>query len=402
MSLAPRPIDAKTGMPYAHRVTRIAGAGSRAWRIHDLASEAKAEGRDVIDLTIGDPDFDTPKAIVDAAVASMRQGRTHYIDMAGIPPLREAIARRQHRLTGQVVDPDDVVVVPGAQCGLFSTLQCLAGEGDEVVMLEPTYATYEAVVGACGARAISVPLSPDRGFHIDPQDLAAAITPRTRAILMNFPHNPTGAMITKDELAAIADVCHRRDIWLVSDEVYGSLTYGERHYSPATTPGLEDRTVVVDSLSKSHAMTGWRLGWVIARGELASHLYNLLLCQLYGCPPFVQDAAVTALTREYDEIDAMRAEFAARRTLVAERVNAMPTVSCLPPEGGMFLMIDIRATGLGSVDFAFRLFEAEGLALMPGVGFGPSGEGHLRLSLSSPRAVLDDACRRLERFLGTL
>ncbi len=402
MSPPLRPIDAKTGMPYAHRVTWVGGEGSRAWRIHDLASEAIAEGQDVIDLTIGDPDFDTPTAIVDAAVTSMRAGRTHYTDMAGIPPLREAIAERQQRLTGQVVDPDDVVVVPGAQCGLFSTLQCLAGPGDEVVMLEPTYATYEALVGASGARAVNVPLSPERGFHIDPADLAAAITPRTRAILMNFPHNPTGVMITKDELAAIAEVCHQRDIWLVSDEVYGSLTYGERHHSPATTPGLEDRTVVVDSLSKSHAMTGWRLGWAIGQGELASHLYNLLLCQLYGCPPFIQDAAVIALSREYEEIDVMRAEFAARRTLVAERVNDMPLAACLPPEGGMFLMIDIRATGLGSVDFAFRLFEAEGLALMPGVGFGPSGEGHLRLSLSSPRPVLDDACARLARFLGTL
>jgi len=397
-----RPVDDASGLPFSHLVAGIEGDGSHTWDVHVRARELEAEGRDVILLSVGDPDFDTPRAIVDAAVASLRAGRTHYTAMVGIPSLREAIARRHETLTGHKADPNAVVVLPGAQCALFSTMLCLAQPGDEVIVLEPMYVTYEGVIGASGARLVQVPLRSERGFHVDPADLAAAVTPRTRAVLINFPHNPSGATITAEELDGVAEVCRGNDLWLVSDEVYATLTYGKPHRSPVALPGMAERTVVIDSLSKSHAMTGWRIGWAIAPGRLAHHLSNLSLCMLYGCPPFIQDAAVVALEREFDEVAAMRTEFRARRDRVVEMIAAMPLARCTPPEGSMFLMIDIRETGLASEDFAFRLVEAEGVSLLPCDGFGPSAVGHLRLSLSAPMERLEEACRRLERFLRGL
>ena len=389
-------------MPYAELVERIGGEGARTWEVHGRARELEDAGRDVILLSVGDPDFDTPPAIVDAAVDSLRRGRTHYTSMVGIPPLREAIARRHKALTGHDADPEAVIVMSGAQCALFAIMLCLAQAGDEVIVPEPMYVTYEGVMGATGATMVQVPLRSERRFHLDPADVAAAITPRTRAVLINFPHNPTGATITAQELEGVAALCREHGLWLVSDEVYATLTYEGPHRSPVSLPGMAERTVVVDSLSKSHAMTGWRLGWAIAPGDLAHHLENLALCMLYGCPPFVQDAAVVALGREFAEIDAMRAEFRARRDRVAARVNAMPRARCIVPEGSMFLMIDVRDSGLGSTDFAMRLLEAEGVSVLPAEGFGPSARGYLRMSLSAPIAVLDEACDRLERFLRGL
>ena len=396
------PLDSKTGLRYSSVVERISGEGSRAWDIHTRAGEMEEAGRDIIFLSIGDPDFDTPPPIVDAVVDSLRRGRTHYTAMAGIPPLREAIAARHERLTGQTVDADAVVVTAGAQCGLFSAMLCLAGPGDEVIVPEPMYVTYEAVVGVTGARLVQVPLRGERGFHLDPDDLAAAITPRSRVLLLNFPHNPTGAILTADELHAVADIARRHDLWVISDEVYATLTYDQPHRSIVSCAGMAERTVIVDSLSKSHAMTGWRLGWTISPGDMPAHLSNLALCMLYGCPPFIQDAAVTALTHEFDEIGVMRAAFRERRDLLVERINAMDRVRCLKPEGSMFLMIDVRESGLGSIDFAERWLDAEGVCALPCDGFGPSGEGYLRISLSASVEVLEEVCARLERFVRGL
>ena len=396
------PLDGQTGMRYAPIVERTAGQGSRAWEIHDRAQKMKDAGRDIIFLSIGDPDFDTPPPIVDALVESLARGRTHYTAMSGILPLREAIAARHRELTGHKVDAGAVVVTAGAQCGLFSAMLCLAGPGDEVIVPEPMYVTYEAVVGVTAARLVQVPLRGENGFHLDPDDLAAAVTPRSRVILLNFPHNPTGATLTAEELEAIADIAKRHDLWVISDEVYGTLTYDQPHRSIVALPGMAERTVVVDSLSKSHAMTGWRLGWTISPGDLPGHLSNLALCMLYGCPPFIQDAAVTALSREFDEIAVMRAAFRERRDLLVERINAMPRIGCRKPEGSMFLMIDVRESGLGSMDFAWRLLEAHGVSTLPCDGFGPSGEGYLRIALSSPLAELREFCDRLERMLRGL
>jgi len=401
MNLPCRPVDRDSGLAFARRVALVAGKGSRAWDVHTRGRVLADEGRDVIFLSVGDPDFETPAPIVEAAVGALRAGRTHYTWMGGIPPLREAIAAR-YRARGIAVSADRIMVTPGAQNALFATMLCLVEAGDEVIVPEPAYVTYEAVVGATGARMVTVPLDGERGFHLDPSRVAAAVGPRTRAVLLNSPHNPTGAVIGEEALGALAAICRDRGLWLVSDEVYATLTYEVPHRSPLALADMAGRTAVVDSLSKSYAMSGWRLGWVVAPAALMPHLEALSQCMLYGCPPFIQDAAVVALTHEFAEIEAMRAAFRARRDRVVGRLNAMPYLGCRPPEAGMFAMLDVRATGLSAHDFAFRLVETEGVSLLPGDGFGPSAEGYVRLSLTAPSEVLDAACDRIARFVAGL
>lgn len=402
----PRPIrlrEAANGLVYSSLVERVADEGSRAWDVHLRGRELEAEGQDVIFLGVGDPDFDTPAEITQAAIDALHAGRTHYPGSAGIPELRAAIARYRIERTGQPVEAEQVIVCPGAQNGLYVTLACLVEAGDEVIVLNPAYATYQATVRSSGAEPVGVPLRAENDFHLDPADLAAAVTPRTRAILINFPHNPTGAMVEAEELAALAEICQANDLWLISDEVYAEVTYdGRTQRSPALVPGLADRTVVVDSLSKSHAMTGWRIGWIIAPGGMADHINNVMQCMLYGCAMFIQDAAVTAVSHQFQEASAMRAEFGIRRDAISARINAIPRLACVPPEGGMFLMIDIRETGIDSLTFANRLVEEEKVVLLAGSSFGASAEGFLRLSLTSPRAKLEEACERLARFTARL
>ena len=390
------------GLRYASTVARISGEGAQAWRAHFLAEQMAQQGRDVIFLSIGDPDFDTPRPIVDAAVEALRSGRTHYTGFAGTPELRAAIAQRHGDLFGQEIDPAQIVVVSGGQAGLYITMMCLAEFGDEVIVPEPMYATYEAVVRSTGADLVRLPLARDKGFHLDIDALRAAITPKTKVVLVNFPHNPTGAMLSAQEAEGLAEICIEHDLWLVSDEVYATLTYSDQFRSPATLDGMAERTCVISSLSKSHAMPGWRLGWVLAPGDLPKHLRNAVQCVLFGSPPFVQDAAVVAVSRDYDELVAMREEFRIRRDLIVARFEAMARVRCVAPEGGMFAFIDVRESGLDSNTFALRLVEAEAVSTLPGGGFGPSGEGYLRLSLTAPREQIVEGLDRIERFVTGL
>ena len=239
-------------------------------------------------------------------------------------------------------------------------------------MPEPAYATYEAVVGASGARMVSVPLDPGRGFHPDLAALSAAVTRHTRAIWINTPHNPTGAVLTVEEIAAIGELCRRHDLWLVCDEVYEDLAFARPHVSPWSLPGLGERTVVVSSLSKSHALPGFRLGWIIGPPELARHLFDLLLCMTYGSPPFIQDGALAALAGDLPEVAALREDYRRRAKLVSGMLKAAPNCRVTEPEGGMFVLFDIARTGLGAPEFAHRLLDREGVAVLPCDGFGPS------------------------------
>src|SRR5277367_6168355 len=289
-------------MRYSALTERIARTGQRGWAVHQDAMRLRDAGADVIFLTIGDPDQAPPERLIEATVAALCEHRTGYSPTIGYPALREAIAARHARRTGRPCTADNVVVVPGAQGGVYCALQCLAGPGDEVIVPEPIYATYEGVVGASGGRMVTVPLSADRGFHPDLEALSAAVTPRTRVIWINSPHNPTGAVFTAGEIEAIAALCRRHDLWLISDEVYEDLAFARPHVSPWSLPDLAARTVVISSLSKSHAMPGFRFGWIIGPTALTRHLFNLLLCMLYGGPPFIQDGALAALTHELPEV----------------------------------------------------------------------------------------------------
>ncbi|NIF24901.1 aminotransferase class I/II-fold pyridoxal phosphate-dependent enzyme [Pantoea sp. Tr-811] len=382
-------------MRFSSLTQRIAGDGAAAWDIHYRALAMLEQGQDVLLLSVGDPDFDTPAPIVQAAVASLQAGNTHYADVRGKRSLREAIARRHQRRSGQAVTADQVTVLAGAQCALFSVAQCVLQAGDEVIVAEPMYVTYEAVFGACGATVIPVPVRPEHGFRVQAQEVAARITPRTRALALNSPHNPSGASLPRSTWEALAELCVAHDLWLISDEVYSELLFDGEHISPASLPGMAERTATLNSLSKSHAMTGWRVGWVVGPPALAGHLENLALCMLYGCPDFIQDAAVVALEQPLAELDGMREAYRERRDLVCASLANCPGLRPLRPDGGMFVMVDIRETGLSAQAFADRLLDLHGVSVLAGEAFGPSAAGHIRLGLVLGAEALGEACRRI-------
>ncbi len=389
-------------MRYSPLAERIAGMGRGAWNIHAEAVRRREGGEDIIFLTVGDPDQDPPDAVIEATVAALRAHRTHYSPTIGYPAVRQAIAARVARRTGQACGADNVVVVPGAQGGLYCALQCLAGPGDEVIVPEPIYATYEGVVGSCGADLVTVPLRAETGFHPDLDALAAAVTAKSRGIWINSPHNPTGAVFTQSEIAGIAALCRHHDLWLLSDEVYEDLAFARPHTSAWSLQGMADRTVVVSSLSKSHAIPAFRFGWVVGPPALGSHLFNLVLCMTYGSPAFIQEGALVALQRELPEVAALREEYRARASLLTALLREAPGCRPVMPEGGMFVLLDIRGSGLEAGDFARRLLAAERVAVLPCDGFGPSAAGHLRIALSAPDSRLRDAAERIVRFARAL
>ena len=346
-------------------------------------------------LSVGDPDFDTPRPIVERAVEALRAGDTHYTPIPGRPALRRAVAALQERRTGVPTGADGVVSVAGAQNGLFALALALFEHGDEVLVLEPIYATYEATLAAAGARVVRVAASPADGFRPAVTALAGAVTPRTRGILMANPNNPTGVVATPAELEAVAAVARRHDLWVVADEVYESLVFAGRHTAVRALPGMAERTAAIGSLSKSHAMTGWRTGWVVGPAGLVAHLDRLGLNMLYGQPGFIQDAATLALA-DYDATTAaMRDAYRARAEAVAAALADAPGVEVLRPAAGMFALLDVRGTGLSSTDFAWGLFRATGVSLVDAAAFGPATAGFVRLALAAPETRLREACRRI-------
>ncbi|AGI22891.1 aspartate aminotransferase [Pseudomonas sp. ATCC 13867] len=378
------------------------GPGVAAWDIHYAAIAAQREGRDVIVLSVGDPDFATPDFITEAAVTSLRAGDTHYSDVAGRPELRQAIAALHERRCGQAVAAENVIVVAGAQNGLFAAAMCLLEQGDEVIVFDPVYVTYEATLKSTGAVLVPVPTRAERGFRLDAADLAAAITPRTKAIFFANPNNPTGVVLNREELLAIAELAGAHDLWVVVDEVYEGLTFEREHQGFAALPGMAERTLSIGSLSKSHAMTGWRAGWIVANPTLVGHLENLALNMLYGLPGFVQEAARVAVERHDEVVSSMRGIYRRRRDLVVAALSDCPRVKVLKPEAGMFVMVDVRDTGLSSLDFSWQLFHATGVSVLDAAAFGPQAEGFVRLSFGLSDESMAEACARIIRFVESL
>jgi aspartate/methionine/tyrosine aminotransferase len=367
-------------MQFSPLVTRISGDGASAWLTHYEAVAARERGEDVIILSVGDPDLDTPAPVVERAIEQLRAGDTHYVAAAGRLALRQAIARAHTARSGQAVGAENVVFAAGAQNALFIASLCLAATGDEVVTFEPLYPTYPATIEVSGARLVRAP--PTAGLRPDVSALAALITPRTRAILWASPNNPSGIVLNETELAAIAELARAHDLWLLVDEVYAGLAPGGR--VPSLGARLPERVVTLGSLSKSHAMTGWRAGWLIGPRELAAHAENLAMCMLYGMPGFIQEAALTALALAPEAEARMRAYCAGLRALA--------------PEAGMFMLIDVSATGLTGAQFARALFAAQGVSVMDGAAFGRTAAHCVRVCFAAEEATLDAACARLRRF----
>ncbi len=389
-------------MRFAARTREIAGKSSNAWDTHYIAAEMIARGEDAILLTVGDTDFPSPPEAVGAVHEALAAHRTSYGASAGSQRLREAIARRHGERSGQTTDADQVTVTIGAQNGLTMAALCLLDAGDEVIVPEPMYVTYPGSIATAGASTVSVPSPADNGFHPLVEAMEAAVTARTRAIFLATPNNPTGAVYSRAELEKIADICRRHDLWLVSDEVYGDLVYQGEHISPASLPGMDERTVTLGSLSKSHAMAGWRLGWMIGPTQFAQAAAHLAVCATYGVPTFLQDAAVAALEAYPQGLPNLRAAYARRRDSFCARLDAIPGLSCRKPDGGMFVMLDVRSSGVSARDFAIGLVKEERVAVLPADDFGPSAAGYLRINLGAKDELIEEASVRIARYAAKL
>ncbi|CAH2895063.1 MAG: Aspartate aminotransferase (EC [uncultured Paraburkholderia sp.] len=389
-------------MKYSSRVEGLQGRRTSAWEIHRVAQQAAANGDDVIVLSVGDPDFATPAPIVERAIDALRGGDTHYSAVSGRDPLRAAIAEEQARMTGCTVSAANVILTAGAQNGVFATSLCLLEAGGEVIVPEPMYLTYEACVRAAGATLVPVPVDPARAFHLDCDALERAVTSRTKAIFFATPCNPTGVVMPRADLERIARLACEHDLWVLSDEVYADLTFEREHVSIMSLPGMAERTVTLGSLSKSHAMAGWRVGWAIGPTQLIEHMGRLALAMLYGLPGFIQQAALTALQEKSRIVAQMRDIYRRRRDVVFERLSRVPRLRCLLPEAGMFMMVDVSGTGLDTVDFTWQLFRAQGVSVLDASAFGETANGFVRLGFVVDEARLAEACERIAAFVAAL
>lgn len=361
----------------------------------------EAQGRSIIHLGIGEPDFDTPAYIRKAADAALEAGYTHYGPAAGLPEFRKLIASTWRQRRGLACEAANVVVTPGAKPILFFTMLATLEAGDEVLIPSPAFPNYVSIAEFLGARVVPVPLVAERGFDLDLAALAARITSRTRMILLNSPHNPTGGVLPRATLEAVAELARAHDLIVMSDEIYADMVYDGEAVSIATLPGMAERTVVVDGFSKTYAMTGWRLGFGIMPEPLAKQLAMLMNNSNSCTATFVQKAGEVALTGPQDEVRAMVAEFRARRALVVNGLNAIAGVCCGMPAGAFYAFPNVVVPGLTSGELADQLLDQAGVVTLPGTGFGPEGEGYLRLSYANSQANLREGLRRIAEFLST-
>tara|TARA_B100001109_G_scaffold25727_1_gene19158 strand:- start:941 stop:2110 length:1170 start_codon:yes stop_codon:yes gene_type:complete len=383
-------------------IKKISGPASKAWIVGDKAFDMIDRGMDVIHLGIGDPDFDTPSHIIASLEKALSSGKTHYSPLLGETALREEIAIHAKKLYGGQISKENVAVLPGAQAALFSSFLCIAEIGDEVIALEPTYATYPAVIRGSGAKLITVELNRnEEGYYLDLNDIEKAITSKTKAILINSPSNPSGAVFTQEDLNKLADLCEKMGIWLISDEVYWSLCYENDHASAFNQLHTRENVIVLNSLSKSHAMTGWRIGWIIAPEEIIEAMLFLSQAQYFGVSQFVQMAAIEAL-RDFENPRKFKEIFRERRDAFVAELNKSKVLKSNTPQGGMFLLIDIEKTGIDGQLFAERLLEEEHVAVVPGFGFGDSMQYSIRVGFLDEIPRLIEAAQRIVRFAESL
>lgn len=387
-------------MHYASITDRLSGLGSDKWAVHFAARRMAAAGEAVIELTIGEPDVPPEPGLVAACVDALHAGRTRYANGRAEPALADAIAAKYARRTGRPFDRRNVLAFPGTQTALFVTMMALVEAGDQVLVGDPLYATYEGVVRATGAAMRTVPLRAEHRFHLQADDLQAAVTPACRVLLLNSPHNPTGATLTRDEIAAVGEVCRRHDLWIVSDEVYEELIFDAPFASPLDEPALADRTVAVASISKSHAAPGFRSGWAVGSKEFCRRLQPVSETMLFGNQPFIADMTAHALSAPSRTAALLRETYRRRARLVADRLGA--PLRPLMPDAGMFILVDVSGTGLDGTEFATRLLEAHRVAVMPGGAFGEEARDFVRISLTIGDAKLAEACARLTAFTASL
>jgi aspartate aminotransferase len=373
-----------------------------AFSVLARAKALERQGRDVIHLEIGEPDFDTPAHIQEAACAAIRGGETHYCPAAGLPEFQDAIAD-YFRATRQIdVAPSRVLVGTGAKPFLFFTILAVANPGDEIVYPDPGFPIYESAIRWAGATPVPLALHESRRFEIDVDELRSLLSPRTKLVILNSPHNPTGGAIGREQLADIAEALEGTDAWILSDEVYSRMLYEGTFASLGSNAALLDRTVVLDGLSKTYAMTGWRCGFAVVPEPLLDPLTRFFINSTSCVPPFVQRAGIAALTGPQDDVDAMVAEFRQRRSLVVDGLNAIPGVACQNPLGAFYAFPNVGALPIAASELADRLLDEAGVAVLAGDAFGAVGRENLRVSYANSQENLREALDRIGALIGGL
>ena len=390
-------------MRYAEVTERLAGLGGAKWAVHAHARQMAAQGQDIIELTIGEPDVPTPPALIAVAAAAMAAGRTGYSNGRGEPALTEALAARYSARRGRVIGADQVMCFPGTQTTLFAVLSALVAEGDEVLVGDPMYATYAGIIAATGATMVPVPLRPEHGFRMQAGDVAARVTPRTRVLFLNTPHNPTGAVLARADIAALAEIALAHDLWILCDEVYEEMVFaGTEFSSPLDDPAIAERVIVASSISKSHAAPGFRSGWCVGPADFCTALLPLSETMLFGSQPFIADMTAAAVSVPSPVAAGMAERFKRRAGLIHALVDGKAGFRVNRPAAGMFALVDIRATGVSGEAFAMGLLEAQKVAVMPGESFGAALAGWIRLSLTQDDARIAEACTRIVAQAQTL
>lgn len=389
-------------MKFAPISDRLTGLGAAKWAVHVEGLRRASLGESVILLSIGEPDLPPPASVIDKAASSMRSGRTRYAAGQGEPETLLAIADHLTRRSGFRVTPEQVLFTAGTQNGLCTALLTLVQAGDEVLVPDPYYATYEGLVAASGATFVPVPTLPEDNFHVTAQAIENAITSRTKVLLLNTPSNPTGAVLSVSEIDAIGDVCERHDLWIICDEVYADMTYDAPFCSPFDRPHLRDRTLAVSSISKSHALPGFRAGWVASHPDVTPRLILVAEAMLFGSQPFIEDALAVALNEKHPEVERLRVAFRERAETLIKSFEGSKAITARMPEGGMFVMLDVRKTKLTGEQFAWQLLKEKNVSVMPGESFGNGGAGHIRIALTVDSVILRDACTRIRSLAEKL
>lgn len=393
-------------MRLAERARRL--GTENAFTVLAEVQKLERQGRSVVNLGIGDPDFDTPGNVKQAAIRALEGNRTHYSPSAGVPPLREAIATYLNRSRGLDYRPEEIVVTPGGKPVIFFSLLAIADPGDEVVYPNPGFPIYESVISWLGAKAVPLPLLEERNFRFDIDMLRERVNPRTRMIILNSPSNPTGGVLSRGDLEIVAQLAQENDCWVLADEIYSEYLYEGQHESIAAIPGMKERTIVLDGFSKTYAMTGWRLGYGAMPQPLADHIARLATNSVSCTATFVQDAGVEALTGSQESVREMIGEFRARRDLVVEGLNQIPGISCQLPLGAFYVYPNVtgacRRLGVPNAEaFQERLMHEGGVAVLARTCFGPRNEGegeeYVRISFATSRELLTEGLRRMREFI---
>ncbi|HEX3102993.1 MAG TPA: pyridoxal phosphate-dependent aminotransferase [Terriglobales bacterium] len=371
-----------------------------AFEVLNRARELERQGKDIIHLEIGEPDFDTPENIIQSAVSALNAGWTHYGPSAGLPELRKVIADEVSHSRGVRVQPEEVVVVPGGKPIIFFSILALVDEGDEVIYPNPGFPIYESMINYVGGRGVPIRLREERDFRLDVGELEKLITDRTRLIIINSPHNPTGGVLNKRDIEQIALVVGDRNIFVLSDEIYSRLIFEGSHHSIVAEPGFKERTILLDGFSKTYAMTGWRMGYGVMRPDLAWQVARLMTNSNSCTASFSQIAGIEALRGDQTSVDHMREEFQRRRDMFVAGLNRIKGFSCRMPKGAFYVFPNITATGWKSKALADALLEEAGVACLSGTSFGAFGEGYLRFSIANSMDNLSKALRRVERWIS--